>query len=70
MCSQLGIEGKNIKKELTDLLQSLPSMYNEVAQNARNLKEAAAFYQSFVGQMIKNTNEVKCVPVLQYIIGK
>lgn len=70
MCSQLGIEGKNLKKELIDQLESLPSMYKEVAQSAKSLKEATAFYQSFVGQMIKNTEVVKCVPILQYIIGK
>ena len=68
LCHQLGIEGKNIKKELTDLLTSLPEMYKEVATHAKKNKDAAAFYRSFVGQMIKG--ELTCLPVLQYIIGK
>lgn len=40
LCHQLGIEGKNIKKELTDLLTSLPEMYKEVATHAKKNKDA------------------------------
>nr|CAG4637090.1 EOG090X07S9 [Ceriodaphnia reticulata]SVE72992.1 EOG090X07S9 [Ceriodaphnia reticulata] len=68
LCHQLGIEGKNTKKELTDLLTSLPDMYKDVANHAKKTKEAAAFYRSFVGQMIALNSELTCVPVLQYII--
>nr|SVE89938.1 EOG090X07S9 [Daphnia sinensis] len=68
LANQLGIEGKNIKSELTDLLGSLPEMYKEVAKQAKNTKEAAAFYRSFLGQIITNNSELTCLPVLQYII--
>lgn len=41
LANQLGIEGKNIKSELTDLLGSLPEMYKEVATQAKKTKEAS-----------------------------
>ncbi len=41
LSNQLGIEGKNIKNELADLLCSLPEMYKDVAQQGRKTKEAA-----------------------------
>ena len=69
LCNQMGIEGKNIKKELCDLLSSLPQMYKDVAKQMKQLKEAAAYYQSFVGQMISTSSGESCLPVLQYIIG-
>nr|SVE70480.1 EOG090X07S9 [Daphnia similis]SVE71735.1 EOG090X07S9 [Daphnia similis]SVE72364.1 EOG090X07S9 [Daphnia similis] len=68
LANQLGIEGKNIKSELTDLLGSLPEMYKEVAKQAKKTKEAAALYRSFLGQIITNNSELTCLPVLQYII--
>nr|SVE85551.1 EOG090X07S9 [Daphnia pulicaria] len=68
LSNQLGIEGKNIKNELADLLCSLPEMYKDVAQQGRKTKEAAAFYREFLGQMITGNSEVSCLPVLQYII--
>nr|CAH0110589.1 unnamed protein product [Daphnia galeata] len=68
LSNQLGIEGKNIKSELADLLHSLPDMYKEVAQHGRKTKEAAAFYRSFLGQIITGNSELACLPLLQYII--
>nr|CAG4634845.1 EOG090X07S9 [Alona affinis] len=68
LCSQMGIEGKDIKKEFSELLSSLPQMYKDVAKQTKQLKEAAAFYQSFVGQMISPSCGESSLPVLQYII--
>lgn len=66
----MGIEGKDIKKELAELLGSLPQMYSEVTKQMKGLKDAAALYQSFVGQMISASSGESCLPVLKYIIGK
>lgn len=68
VCNQIGIEGVNIKKELTELLSSLPKMYKDVAHQMKQLKDACALYQSFVGQMISSSCGETCLPVLQYII--
>nr|CAG4643277.1 EOG090X07S9 [Ilyocryptus agilis] len=67
-CTQMGIEGKDIKKELTELLSCLPEMYNEVASGARKLKEACALYRSFVRQLNSLDGKFECLPVLQHII--
>nr|CAG4647131.1 EOG090X07S9 [Megafenestra aurita]SVE92446.1 EOG090X07S9 [Megafenestra aurita] len=68
LCHQLGIKGENIKKELNDLLTSLPDMYKDVAKQAKETKEASEFYRSFIGQMIKSNSDLACLPLLQYII--
>nr|CAG4641774.1 EOG090X07S9 [Eurycercus lamellatus] len=68
LCQQIGIEGSNIKKELSELLSSLPQMYKDVAQQAKKIKDASAFYRSFVGQMVSTNESLACLPVLQYII--
>lgn len=45
-------------------------MYKDVAHQMKQLKDACALYQSFVGQMISSSCGETCLPVLQYIIGK
>nr|SVE74239.1 EOG090X07S9 [Daphnia barbata] len=70
LTNQLGIEGKNIKKELTALLTSLPEMYKEVAKEAQKTKEAADFYRSFLKEIIPGNSDLTCLPMLQYIIEK
>lgn len=45
-------------------------MYKDVSHQMKQLKDACALYQSFVGQMISSSCGETCLPVLQYIIGK
>lgn len=70
MCNQIGITGDHIKKELADLIVCLPEMYKEVATQAKKIKDASGYYQSFVGKMLGKNADFPCVPLLQYIIGK
>lgn len=70
LCNQMGIQGENIKKELVNLLASLPEMYSEVAERAKKLKEPTEFYRSFVRQMITKSDDLTCLPLLQHVIGK
>nr|CAG4647980.1 EOG090X07S9 [Moina brachiata]SVE93064.1 EOG090X07S9 [Moina brachiata] len=68
LCNQIGITGDHIKKELADLIVCLPEMYKEVATQAKKIKDASGYYQSFVGKMLGKNADFPCVPLLQYII--
>lgn len=45
-------------------------MYTDVAEQAKKLKDASGYYQSFVGKMMGKNAANNCLPVLQYLIGK
>nr|CAG4646332.1 EOG090X07S9 [Macrothrix elegans] len=68
LCHQLGIEGKNIKKEFIQLLGTLPQTYKEIAEQSRKLKDATSHYRTFINKVISASNEESFLPVLQYIV--
>ncbi|XP_064097632.1 CDK5 regulatory subunit-associated protein 3-like [Macrobrachium nipponense] len=67
MCKKIGIEGEKIKHELVDLLKTLPSELDSIADSAKTLSSARALYADFVSFVVKN-NKSECVPLLKYII--
>ena len=69
LCQQLGIEGKNIKKEIGQLLTQLPQLYNNVAEQVKLISRAHQYYQSFTKNTIGNA-DITVLPLVQYIIGK
>lgn len=68
-CKQLGIEGKQIKRELIDLLDELPKIYAEVAENFKSIKPSSELYTEFLKyNSSKDNSNIDCVPLLKYII--
>lgn len=67
LCQQLGIEGKNIKKEIGQLLTQLPHLYNNVAEQVKLISRAHQYYQSFTKNTIGNA-DITVLPLVQYII--
>lgn len=69
-CEKLGIKGKNIKKELVERCQKLPSMYEEIASAFPSIGPGAKLYKAFTDFMCGTDDKRKCVPLLSFIIGK
>ncbi|XP_034933586.1 CDK5 regulatory subunit-associated protein 3 [Chelonus insularis] len=70
MCKNLRIEGKNIKKELVDLIVELPQIYTEVVKKCQSLREAVEFYSAFIHFVLGRYHDGGCVPIVQYVIDK
>nr|CAG4642580.1 EOG090X07S9 [Evadne anonyx] len=66
LCQQLGIEGKNIKKEIGQLITQLPQLYKDVAEQVKSLRKATQYYQSFTKHTIGN-DDITVLPLVQYI---
>ncbi|GFV19625.1 CDK5 regulatory subunit-associated protein 3 [Trichonephila clavipes] len=69
-CQQIGIEGKNIKKELLSFLDELPGFLNAVASSAKDLTSIQNFYESFINFTMKKDLHSDCLPLLKHIIEK
>ncbi|GFT60099.1 hypothetical protein NPIL_313531 [Nephila pilipes] len=69
-CQKIGIEGKNIKKELLSLLDELPGSLNAVATSAKDLTLVRNYYVSFLNFTLKKDMDSNCLPVLKYVIEK
>ncbi|KAG8236540.1 hypothetical protein J437_LFUL011317 [Ladona fulva] len=67
-CKQLGIDGKQIKRELVTSLSELPRILNDNARKAKSLKSAQEFYESFVKFIIGEEHPGGCLPLLRYLI--
>ena len=51
-CKELGVEGKELRREVIELAKDLPSVYEEVAEQAKGLDKACAAYTSFMAGML------------------
>ena len=69
MCKQLGIQGLQIKRELVDLVNELPSIYSRIAESVKTLNQAVEFYMEFVKFIFGKEHPGGCVPLLKYMIG-
>lgn len=67
-CKQLGISGKQIKRELIDLLDELPKIYEKVGENFKSLKPAKELYTAFCQHVAPKEISFDCLAVLKYII--
>nr|CAG4638515.1 EOG090X07S9 [Cyclestheria hislopi] len=68
-CHQIGIEGKNVKQELVKLLDCLPSLYKDIAQQSKKIGKSVNYYQSFINQVVfSGSKEATYLSVLQYVI--
>ena len=50
-CKELGIDGKDLRREVIELAKDLPTVYEEVAEQAKGLDKACAVYTSFMMDM-------------------
>ncbi|GIY53621.1 hypothetical protein CDAR_58451 [Caerostris darwini] len=69
-CQNIGIEGKNIKKELLSLLDELPGALNAIAASAKDLSSIRNYYVSFLNFTLKKNMEGDCLLLLKHIIEK
>lgn len=69
-CRQIGIEGKNVKKELLSLMDELPGFLNTVANSAKDLASIRDYYVSFLNFTLKQDMQSDCLPLLKHIIEK
>lgn len=67
-CKQLGIAGKQIKRELIHLLEELPQIYEKVAQHFKTIKPAEELYNAFCKHVSSKDNLIDPLPLLKYII--
>nr|CAG4650229.1 EOG090X07S9 [Sida crystallina] len=68
LCHQMGIEGKDIKKELVKLLSSLPQMYVDIAKQTQKITTACDYYKLFIKRVTFSEENIPCVPLVNYII--
>ncbi|GBM61360.1 CDK5 regulatory subunit-associated protein 3 [Araneus ventricosus] len=69
-CQQIGIEGKNIKKELLSLLDELPGALNAIATSAKELAPVRNYYVAFLNFTLKKDMDSNCLLLLRHIIEK
>ncbi|XP_042904886.1 CDK5 regulatory subunit-associated protein 3 isoform X2 [Parasteatoda tepidariorum] len=69
-CKQLGIEGKNVKKEVLSLVDELPTTLNTIAASAKELASCRDYYFSFLSFTLKEIKDEACLPLLRHIIEK
>lgn len=67
-CEQLGISGKNIKKELLELIKGLPDIYRSTAENIKLVKPAVDLYIEFNNYLAGKEAKIQCLIVLKYLI--
>lgn len=47
-CKQMGVKGENVKKELLQLVDELPVLFKEVAEDTTSLETSLKYYSDFV----------------------
>ncbi|XP_054263044.1 CDK5 regulatory subunit-associated protein 3-like [Macrosteles quadrilineatus] len=62
---QLGLTGRNVKKELVDRLSKLPEIYQQVAENIASLRSALKYYSSFSQYVFDR--ETNVLPLLTFV---
>ncbi|KAI8767290.1 CDK5 regulatory subunit-associated protein 3 [Biomphalaria glabrata] len=69
-CKQLGIEGKKIKTEMSELVKDLPSELNKFAESAKTLNDAVTFYDKFTDFISNNQISSENLKLLKYVLSK
>ncbi|XP_054264625.1 CDK5 regulatory subunit-associated protein 3-like [Macrosteles quadrilineatus] len=62
---QLGLTGRNVKKELVDRLSKLPEIYQQVAENIASLRSALKYYSAFSQYVFDR--ETNVLPLLTFV---
>lgn len=71
-CKQLGIEGVKIRREIIQLLDELPRMYFEIAEDSKKLTRARQVYRDFLKTTLKFEfcKESELLPTLSFLIER
>ena len=70
-CSELGIPGVSVSKELKGLFSQLDDVYENIVQKASSLDRAYRFYQDYVEYFFTRSDlDATCLPMLGYLIKK
>lgn len=67
-CKQLGIPGKQIKNELSNILEELPEIYEKVGQNFKTIKTAIDVFAAFVEFNSVKDKSNNCLSLIKYIV--
>lgn len=67
-CEQLGIKGKNIKEELLELIKDLPIIYEDVANDIKEINDAVLLYEAFYELHFNSKSNL--LESLKYVIKK
>lgn len=67
-CKQLGIAGKNIRKELIDLLDDLPKIYAESEKKLKEIQTAIDLYEAFNKFLLGKDSQLVVLNTLSYIV--
>merc|ERR1719239_1663011 len=67
-CKELGVEGKELRREVIELAKDLPSVYEEVAEQAKGLDKACAVYTSFMMDMFDEGTTHQVVENLRFLV--
>lgn len=66
-CKQLGIEGKNIRSELIELLKQTPALNQIFTENVKNVNIAVEVYSSFHHFQCGFGTNLHILPLLRYL---
>ncbi len=74
-CRQLGIKGDRVKKEIVQLMATLPDTYAEIAERSKKLKDAIKAYLSFLKSTVEDEGEViveekNILPTLGFLVER
>ena len=69
-CTELGIQGVNVSKELKELPSQLDEIYENIVQIAASLEKAHHFYVNYVEYFFDRKELDQCLPTLGYLIKK
>lgn len=63
LCKELGIEGRNLREELTTRVRELPKLYQEITAATQKLQSAVQLYAG-------SAKAAECLPIVRYVIAK
>jgi len=67
-CKDLGVEGKELRREVIELAKDLPSVYEEVAEQAKGLDKSCAAYTNFMVGMLDEGTTHQVVENLRFLV--
>lgn len=72
ICKQLVIDGKDIRKELVNLVNDIPEMNNKFMKNLLSVEKfmnvCIEFYEAFINFHSGNDNSIQALPLLKYLL--
>lgn len=67
-CCRLGISGTNVKRELLQQVEDLPRLYQDIADDCKDLQTIVKFYSAFLSFL--GVEDATFLPILRHILEK